>query len=145
MPPPQKCPSPPIVGASLLHGGTSVYYQPWYSTDLFTELFSSKILPYSTNLNIAASWLVAALPLKLLENHYDTIIRLIRRNHIKCVWCNSVYDGFEKTWKMKWKSWFWQIWITSLARPICRPFETHVSIVTHTLGTAGLDCKHSDT
>jgi len=54
---------------------------------------------------------------------------LVRRNQTKCVWCNSVYDGFEKLWEMKRKSWFWQIWIT-LARPIFRPFATH------TLGTA---------
>jgi len=36
------------------------FYQPWHSTHLFTELLSSKILLYSTNLNLAASCLVTA-------------------------------------------------------------------------------------
>jgi len=58
---------------------------------------------------------------------YDLYMRqsapkvLIKGNQMKCVWWNnSVYDGIERTWKMKRKSSFWQIWIT-LARPIFRP------------------------
>ena len=51
---------------------------------------------------------------------------------MKCVWCNSlVYDGIERTWKMKVKSSFLLIWITS-GRPIFWPFATH------TLGTADI-------
>ena len=53
---------------------------------------------------------------------------------MKCVWFNnSVYDGIERTWKMKEKSSIWQTWIT-LARPIFRP------LATHTLEIAGVEC-----
>ena len=76
------------------------YYQPWRSTELFNELISSKIFPWSTNLNIAANWLVTASSCaargcqSVFTKKSQTLpkksqVAVLRHSHIKYAWPNT--------------------------------------------------------
>jgi len=58
---------------------------------------------------------------------------------MKSVWCNnSVYDGIERTWKMKRKK-FVLTDLNHLGGTQFWPFVSHAWVATHTLGTTDLD------